>query len=659
MEPVVYFCLIESLSWKSYFLYIRQYGNRHAGPRSGLSGACVTARPWQKLLGVVALLPMLARGGAPDARVAPEGLAASYAYLVSDRDSLAGALYRAREGPFKGLSLPYSFTDSARYWGAYVCQEPATNCAVFDYYDPSDYAIKPRPGPGAPLQTERINVHNGTNIYDAATWQIAVVLGAVVNRFGNALGLDAYQLASDQNLVLSQTPNRGDVPTGRRATTQDSLYVYNGARIADARSAYAFRMTAPAWLAPDPFKDSGYAKLIQVGPLPQDNSRYQAGLVAWSDWKPITGDNAWAFFEGPLQSAYIHFVMGLGQQFVPFADPAVQNALAVLPTFAAMQSRCGAVYYAPAGTLQNAADSAVNVYLVSIENNLSLLAGLRILKSILADELSRDASLTAEQKARISRSTTLLDTMLSGGSLPGERHTQGLKEFLHAHAWHDGQFVAAGYADQPGASQEWLPLLEPKAIDVNTWGVAVLGARQVDTWFGFGAAAQLWQSVKRWGAYGAGRTLAGVGYSDLDGNGQTPAGTFRAGVLSAEWTAGAIVMVRNMIDYYASGAVDSSQAARARELLVRLRSDERELLAGMQQLRFSRYLHSALPGQPADYATLFADHALHVDPYVYASRRYRIPFGWYANPLPSTSSTAWAILVADHYDPFGYGGKPN
>jgi hypothetical protein len=77
-------------------------------------------------------------------------------------------------------------------------------------------------------------------------------------------------------------------------------------------------------------------------------------------------------------------------------------------------------------------------------------------------------------------------------------------------------------------------------------------------------------------------------------------------------------------------------------------------------LRFDRYIEAALPGKPADYAKLLLPGGpLRSEPYLYSSRRYRIPFGWYANPLPSLSSTAWAILLADHYDPFGYGGRPN
>jgi hypothetical protein len=589
-------------------------------------------------------------------------LASNYAYLVSYRDPHGGALYLPREGPFKGTPLPYSYTDSARYWGEYVCAQPSVNCTVSDYYDPTDHAVKPRPGAGALLQTERINVHNGTNIYDAAIWQIAVVLGSVVNHFGNLLELDAYSVAANQNRVLGQIHNLKDLPTGSRATTVGGLYVYNGMRISDPRSAYAFRMTAPAWLAPDTLKDSPYAKLITVESLPKDNPRYQPGLVAWSDWKPITGDNAWALLVGPLQAAYIHFVLDLRGRFIPFGDLSVQSAIATLPAFAAMESRCGGVYYAPAGTLGNAGGTPVDSHAVSIENNLSLFAGLKILRATLSDELTGDSSLSSDQKTLITRNMGLIDTMLAGGRLPGDRYTKGMTDFLRTRAWRNGEFIQAGFAN--GAEPEnddWRPVLEPKAVDVNTWGVAVLGARQIDTWFGFGSANRVWERLKHWGAYGEGHTLWGVGYSDRDGNGQTAEGLFRSGVLSAEWTAGAIVMLRNMIAYYSSLVPGSPDAVRARDWVARLRTDERALVVGMQHLQFSRYLKTSFPGKPPDYADLVVNPRTPVrgEPYLYSSRRYFIPFGWYGNPLPSTSSTAWAILIADQYDPFGYAGNPN
>jgi len=609
---------------------------------------------------LVLLLVATTAGATPDRSPGFDRLSGSYAYLVSFRATLGGALYQAHDGPFKGVALPFSFTDSEAYWGDYVCKQPGTDCAVTDYYDPSDYALKARPGPGAVLQTERVNVHNGTNIYDAAAWQIAVVLGSVSNHFGNVLDIEAYELAANQDRVLGTIHDVRNVPTGSRATTTGSLYVYNGSSIKDPSAAYAFRMTAPEWLIPDPLRGSSYAGLITVSSLPRDNPGYQPGLVSWRDWKPITGDNAWAFFLGPLQAAHIHFFAGLHGKYVPFAALPVQNALAVLPAFAAMQSGCGAVYYAPAGTLENGADVAVRRTAVSVENNLSLFAGLRILRSTLADELTHEQTLTGEQKQRITRSIDLIDVMLLGGRLPGERQTKGLQEFLHTHAWRNGEFVQGGFADEPGSTEEWRPVLEPRAIDVNTWGVAALGARQIDSWFGFGAAYRLWESVKHWGGYGEGRRLYGVGYSDADGNGQLPDGSFRAGVLSAEWTAGAIVAVRNMIDCYRAIPARSGDSVRAQAQVAALRADEEAMIAGLERMRLSSYVHGHLAGKPPDYARLMAATGrVQSEPYLYSSRRYLIPFGWYGNPLPSTSSTAWAVLVADRYDPFGYGGRPN
>jgi hypothetical protein len=519
--------------------------------------------------------------------------------------------------------------------------------------------VRPAPGPGAPLQDERVNVHNGTNIYDAATWQIATMLGAVVNRFGNFLDAEPYRLVSGENAVLSGAYVAPDMPLGSRATTRESLYVYNGVETTDPRAAYAFRMTAPAWLADDPFKDSQFAELLRSGALPADRPQYQPGRISWSDWKPVTGDNAWAFFVGPLHAAYLHYVLAEHGTYVPFRDQSIQNALTVLTTFAAMQSALGAVYYAPSGTLGNSSDRPVNPYSVSVENNLSVYAGLRILDATLAAELAHESGLEAVGRERIKAARRIIAAMISGGRQYGMRSTQGLLAFLRGSAWQEGEFVRAGYANERGAGQEWRAVTEPKAVDVDTWGVAALGPGQIDGWFGFGASYEVWQRLKRWGGYGVDRTLWGVGYSDADGNGQTADGAFRSGVLSAEWTAGAIVMVRSMLRHYGATPPGESRAyARAQEFVRQLRADETAMIRGIQELRFGRYAAGSMPGKPANYGNLLAEPTgpLATQPYLYASSRYLIPFGWYANPLPSTCATAWILLVADHYDPFVYGG---
>ncbi len=609
---------------------------------------------------VCACLALLLRESAL-AESAITDLRETYEYLVSYRATHGGALYNNPQGPLKGLILPFSFGDSKQYWSDYVCRLPESSCSVVDIYDPVDYALKPQPGPGALLQTERVNVHNGTNIYDAATWQIAVMLGAVINRFGNSLEADPYQLVSDQNGVLSGAYVARDMPLGSRATTTHGLYLYNGVAISEPRAAYAFRMTPAVWLADDPLKGTSLASNIRVGMLPGNSPQYQAGRISWSDWKPITGDNAWAFLVGPLHAAYLHYVVANRGTYVPFKDQSVQNALGVLSTFSAMQSASGAIYYAPSGTLGNSSDEPVSRYFVSVENNLSVYAGLRILDSTLAAELAYERGLDSSSRRRMADSRMLIATMVSGGTLREARRTNGLLMFLKNSAWRDGEFVQAGYADDPGAAKEWVAVTEPKAVDVNTWGVAALGPDLIDRWFGFGTAFRVWERVKRWGAYGVGHTLWGVGYSDQDGNGQTPDGSFRSGILSAEWTAGAIVMVRSMLRHYATVPGGSAAYGRAQEFIRQLRLDEDSMIEGIQELRFDRYVAGSLRGKPGNYANLIVEprEPLATQPYLYASSRYRIPFGWYANPLPSTCSTAWILLVADKYDPFLYGGGAN
>jgi hypothetical protein len=334
---------------------------------------------------------------------------------------------------------------------------------------------------------------------------------------------------------------------------------------------------------------------------------------------------------------------------VPFRDPALSNALAVLPTFAAMQAPIGAVYYAPAGTVANQGDQLVDPYFVAVENNISLYAGLRLLQTTLTTTAARDSSLTASDQSAIKEAVTLCRSMLEGGTIGPGRTTQGLLHFFKTQAWKDGVFIQGGLADRPGSEATWQPSLTPKAVDVNTWGVAALGPKTIDQWFGFGAAFRAWQQVKNWGGYGQGATLWGVGFSDQDGNGIDATGQYRQGILSVEWTAGGITMVRSMLGHYQAVPKSSSRHQEAQGIIATLRQDEQTMLAAMTKLRTDNYTDSGFPGTPVRYNQLFT---LSTKPYLYASRRYMIPFGWYANPIPSTCATAWMIMVTNHYNPF-------
>lgn len=598
-----------------------------------------------------------------------ETLESSYRFLVSDRTQ-GGVLYHATAGQLKGLALPLSFHDSADYWGQHVCRYPSTaTCAVVDVYDSVAYTLEPAKGPAGDLQTERVNIHNGTNIYDAATWQIAVVLGAVRNGFGSARYVDAFQLSNNQNQLLLQGYS-GDAPHfvagANRAVTRDDRFRYNGSAVARPERAYLFRMLGRSWLNVDPLAGTRYSSLLSTSNLPKNNDIYKPGHISWTDWKPFTGENAWAFLIGPLQAAYIHFVEGKKLRYVPFDDIAVQNALQVLPTFAAMQSSIGGVYYAPSGTVRNQGLELVDPFEVAVENNASLLAGLQILRDTLLAQLVHDKALDRGDVAEIHAALAIINVMIDGGRHTDERTTAGLIAFFRQHAWIDGEFVQGGFA-RPAANRNaaraanpkavvWQPTRSPKAVDANTWTVAVLGARRVDTWFGFGASFRLWQQVKRWGGYGKGKTLLGVGFSDIDGNGVDDDGNFRQGIMSSEWTAGAVNMLRNMIAFYGGIAPTSPQYVMARTYAKSLRADEAAMIAGMELLRYDRYVATEMDGKPNNYRELVPQFA---QPYLYSNKRYLVPFGWHANPLPSTCATAWVVMLANGYDPLAYAGKSN
>jgi hypothetical protein len=598
-------------------------------------------QPVARILGALAMGAVAnAAPGASTEEADP--VARSYRFLVMPVER-GGVLYTATAGSLDRKRLPLSFIDDARYWGEKVCRFPAQDCAVQLRYNPRDYGVAPDDNAAGDLLTERVNTHSGTNLYDAATWQIAVVLGAPAQ-----LANEAYTLAANQNLLLEagHYGNASEPAEGMiRGITRGDIFVYNGERIREPEAAYAFRMLPRSWLSPDPFLEAGeggpYASLVKTSGLPHGNPVYRPGLASWTDYKPITGENAWAFLLGPLHAARLHYQGTLGQTHVPFDEPALQNALPLLGTFAAMQSALGGVYYAPAGTVQNQGKELVDPFFVSVENTFSLYAGLHVLEDTLGNTLRRDATLGRGEREQIARAQQQLQVLLRGGMHANERKTAGLEDFLRRHAWTDGSFVQGGRANAPDAAAPWIPTRGPRAVDVVTWGIAALGAGTLDAWHGAGSAFRAWQDMKRWGGYGKGRQLLGVGFSDVDGNGVDANGDYRAAIVSSEWTAGAITAVREMIGHYAALDAKDPAAAQAGEWLAELRTDERGMLEGLETLRLDHV-------PDAGFDALLATGS---QPYLYANRRAMVPFGWYANPLPSTCATAWRVMLARNFNP--------
>jgi len=523
--------------------------------------------------------------------------------------------------------LPLSYYSILAYWGDYICNVWAgrngTDCTVVvkDHGGAGQpYYRNGEGSPGAQLQLERVDATVGTDIYDAACWQIALALAA-----SKGLSDNGFQPTMLFSLVANTTKRLCPNVQAIRANTNNFLYGYCDS-ISDARLAYALRLVGNDFWAADPlWGNCRYGHYITF----DSNIKDKIGSITWPDWKPITGENGWAFLIGPLQTDYLQSAAATG--YIPFQSESIQNALYVLYAFQRMQCKIGAFYYAPGGSDGNTGPIPTGE--ISVENNVSCLSGLVIFKQVLETTLSKDNSLTDDDKAKIRSAINLISILIWGGKTPFGQ-TDGLLQFFQTKTWNaaEGIFYQGGTYNQG----VWTPTTEPKAVDVDTWGLTVLGPATLDRWFGAGTAFTLWQNVKEWGSFSHNGQFWGVGYSDADNH----------SIMSAEWTAGAINAVRCLMVYYQS---DGTKFAS-------LQADHDAMMTNILNLRTDKYLAAGFPdGLEAPYFPYVNPPEGHLA-FLYASKRYAIPFGWYANPIPSTTSTSWTIYLHYDYNPFQLGG---
>jgi len=157
------------------------------------------------------------------------------------------------------------------------------------------------------------------------------------------------------------------------------------------------------------------------------------------------------------------------------------------------------------------------------------------------------------------------------------------------------------------------------AVDCQTWTIAVLGPSKIDSWFGAGTAANIWTTTKK---------LGGYNYLIFDGSVQGLGFSYNtnAQVISGEWTFGGINMLRVMTQ--ATG--NSSYASEGNGLRdnISILITQTVTINGVQCVGIN-----------------------------YANKRYYIPFGWWSNPLVSTASTGWGVMVDSNFNPFFLGGQ--
>ncbi|MDO8271556.1 MAG: hypothetical protein Q7U82_06490, partial [Gammaproteobacteria bacterium] len=361
---------------------------------------------------------------------------------------------------------------------------------------------------------ERLMIRYDLNIYDGAVWQIA-------------LSLQKYP--AYQQLVDAQTQRLLSGKSGSLGIlAQSPTFTYNGQAVT-GDGAFIFRSISDMYgPMTDPLTNSSVA--------PAGFPQAEHGLHK-ADFRPVLGENAWATIIGPLQSAYLKY-----SPQIPLDSPEMRLAVSKLETFEIMQDAfTGGVLYAPTGTSESQEGG------ISAENNISLLAGLRMLREAIG--------------TREPTTTRLIDELITR-----DAKGPGIEDYFKERVYNSaggilssGGFVSRGLDGSP----HYAPY-ENLAVDVQTWGLTVLGADWVDEQFGEGTAFRIWSNTKQRAGLVQDGVLLGVGYTD------------GSNMLSGEWTLGAVLMAKEMARTYRTSHPDWAQA---------LNRDADTMLLGVQALK--------------------------------------------------------------------------
>lgn len=413
---------------------------------------------------------------------------------------------------------------------------------------------------------ERLMIRYELNIYDGAVWQIALSL---------------QKNADYQELVDAQTQRLLSGKSGSLGIlAQSPAFTYNGQTVT-GDGAFIFRSISEMYgPMTDPLTNSSAA--------PEGFPQGEQGLHK-ADFRPVLGENAWATLIGPLQSAYLKF----GAQ-IPMDSPEMRIAVSKLKTFEIMQDAfTGGVLYAPTGTT-GTQDGGI-----SAENNISLLAGLRILRQAIG---TRDRA-----------TTTLIDELITR-----DAKGPGIEDYFKEHVYDPAQGVlsSGGIVSRGLDGSPHYVAYDDLAVDVQTWGLTVLGADWVDKQFGEGTAFRIWSNTRQRAGLVQDGVLQGVGYTD------------GKSMLSGEWTLGAVLMAKEVANTYRTSHPDWAQ---------QLNQDADAMLLGVQSLKVSN-----------------PDGSIG---YLYANTDGPTGFGWMARRIQHTGATnGWMILTLLDFNPFVLGG---
>ncbi len=328
---------------------------------------------------------------------------------------------------------------------------------------------------------------------------------------------------------------------------------------------------------------------------PKDGSKTMAGFpqedrLHWVDWKPVAGENAWVVMAS--MQLYYKKYCDPSKDTCNYDTNSVEIRLSEELARAAMmlQSQCGGIRMAPLGTYMALSKKDKRNFTnnnwwyehISTENNISWYAALRMLYQIT-------------------------------GKTEYKQAMDGIEKYMHF-VWDTKERIF-----QQGAYEingQWVISREHFALDVQTWGLDCFGPQKLDAWFGQGASFHMWQAAKKHaGFFDAQDQITGVGFTDEHDR------------ISVEWTAGAIIALEGLGEYYMKTNPVWGQEAS---------NDKMTMRRSMEKLRYK-----------------ISDTQ---EAYSYSSRRGWVPFGWNSHDprVMSMASTGWMIFVDAGVNPFWF-----
>eukprot|EP01130_Rhizamoeba_saxonica_P011434 TRINITY_DN4753_c0_g1_i1.p1 TRINITY_DN4753_c0_g1~~TRINITY_DN4753_c0_g1_i1.p1 ORF type:complete len:547 (-),score=121.50 TRINITY_DN4753_c0_g1_i1:35-1675(-) len=435
------------------------------------------------------------------------------------------------------------------------------------------------------FQTEEYLASTGLNIYDGSVWSIATALFgefSETERYTQSILFESATCVFED--IKADAPCDGVISWGQCKdvnSTGKCGFCYGDGKNQDLKreNAWFFRMITDEYAVAGSVDKRCPEKKLEW---------------TWNDYKPVLGENSWANLIGPLQTAYIQYGSAKG---IPQSSTYLIIAINFVKSLEKMMiPSVKASYYAPHNTFSF---DGMAEFQISTENNISLLAGLKMLLKIF-QEKNIYLDMQPQIKKYISEITSYVKS---------------------AYRSDYGYFSQGGTYDFKSKKFAWVK--EPYfAVDCQTWAMTVLGPQLVDQWFGEGASIKIWETTKKIGGYNynpVDKKVEGVGFTD----------NLVDQVYSGEWSLGAMNMLKVFENYY-----NGTEAA----------------IINGEHHHMRTALENQLVRQDSTAGKTFTGIK-------YTNKRYYIPFGWWANPLISTASTGWLVAYDKGFNPFYLGGS--